>query len=343
MRVLVTGGAGYIGSVLVRKLIAKGDTVRVVDCGLFGFDHLAPEAELIRRSVLDFDRSWLDGIDAVVHLAGLSNDPMAAFSPSLNYIFNAAGAGIVAQATAEAGIGRFVFGSTCSVYGFNDGTEVDETFPVKPEFPYAISKVMGERLLTCLSGARFRPIVLRKGTVVGWSPRMRFDLIANAMVKTALLDGKIVVHNPLLWRPLLDIQDAADAYIRALEADAAVTGVFNVASGNYTVADVARVVEGVLAEFGIAVNVEVHHRPDIRTYRVDVSKARRTLGITASVGMEQTVRTMVREIRAHPSIDLNDSRYYNIEQFKRVLAREGIAVDGTRFRMPVPSPVAVGV
>jgi len=135
LRVLVTGGAGYVGSVLVPMLIDHGHQVRVVDWGMFGLHHLDPRAQLVEADVLDFQPRWLEGVEAVVHLAGLSNDPMAAFSPTLNYVLNAAGTAVVAQAAREAGIRRFVFSSTCSVYGFLPQGEADETTEVHPTFP----------------------------------------------------------------------------------------------------------------------------------------------------------------------------------------------------------------
>ncbi len=149
MRVLVTGGAGYVGSVLTRVLLDRGDRVRVVDCGFFGLDHVDSRAEVVPGSILNFAPEWLDSMDAVIHLAGLSNDPMAAFSPSLNYMLNAGGAAIVAQATKDAGIRRFIFSSTCSVYGLDESGPLDEEHATNPPFPYAISKLMAERLLTC--------------------------------------------------------------------------------------------------------------------------------------------------------------------------------------------------
>jgi len=139
VRVLVTGGAGFVGSVLTRVLIDRGYHVRVVDSGFFGLDHLDPRAQLIPGSVLEFDPGWLDGIDSVIHMAGLSNDPMAAFSPRLNYLLNAGGSAIVAQAAKDAGIRRFIFSSTCSVYGKDDSDAFDEEHPTRPSFPYAIS------------------------------------------------------------------------------------------------------------------------------------------------------------------------------------------------------------
>src|SRR5690349_19326810 len=134
MKILVTGGAGYVGSAVVKRLLDHGHVVRVVDSGFFGLDHLDRRAELIAGNILDFDGRWLDGVDAVIHLAGLSNDPMAAFSPSLNYLINAGGAALVAHAAKDAGIRRFVFGSTCSVYGFDDAAPLTEEHPTSPPF-----------------------------------------------------------------------------------------------------------------------------------------------------------------------------------------------------------------
>jgi nucleoside-diphosphate-sugar epimerase len=323
MNVLLTGGAGYIGSVLTRLLIDRGHQVRIVDCGFFGLDHVDLRAELIAGNILDFDREWLDGIEAVIHLAGLSNDPMAAFSPSLNYMVNAGGAAITAQAAKDAGIGRFVFGSTCSVYGLDDGEPLNEEHPTHPPFPYAISKLMAERQLGCLTDDRFRPITLRKGTVVGWSPRMRFDLVINAMIKSALVDGNIVVHNPRLWRPLIDVEDAAEAYVRALEADLGVTGVFNISSRNFTLAELGLVVADGLRKDGIDVTIHTENRTDVRSYRVSTTKAANVLKFTAKKPMSQTVTEVIKKAMAQPIAELEDPRYYNIRQMERLMS-EGL-------------------
>lgn len=326
MRVLVTGGAGYVGSVLVPMLITRGYGVRVVDCGMFGTEHVHPEAEVIVDDVLTIDKhaEWLDGVDAVIHLAGLSNDPMAAFSPSLNYMLNAAGTAIVAEAAKEAGVRRFIFGSTCSVYGLNDTADVGEEHPIEPTFPYAISKLMGERALVCLTDANFRPIALRKATVVGRSPRIRFDLVVNTMVKTALTQKKIVVHNPSLWRPLIDTEDAARAYIRALDADLSVTGVFNIAGSNYTIGRLADEVAAALRELGIDVPLDIQHRHDVRSYRVSMEKASLILDFRPSVSMRETVRRIVDQIRTEGITDFSDPRYHNVEQMKQVLSQEAM-------------------
>ena len=327
LRILVTGGAGFVGSVLTRILMDRGHSVRVVDCGFFGVEHLDSRAELVPGSILEFDRAWLNRIDAVIHLAGLSNDPMADFSPSLNYMLNAGGAAIVAQAVKDAGIRRFVFSSTCSVYGKDDSEPFDEEQPTKPSFPYAISKLMAERMLGCLTDAHFRPIILRKGTVVGWSPRMRFDLVTNTMVKTALGDRKITIHNPLLWRPLIDVEDAARAYLAALDADLSITGVFNVSARNYTLDELGQIVAQTLAEFGIHVQIEQQNRPDVRSYRVKTDKAEKVLGFKAEKPMAETVRDLVRNCLAN-SINLEDPGYYNILQMERLIAEGKLQHNG---------------
>jgi nucleoside-diphosphate-sugar epimerase len=320
VRVLVTGGAGYVGSALTHTLLDEGFRVRVVDCGFFGLDHVDSRAEVIAGSILDFAGEWLNGVDAVVHLAGLSNDPMAAFSPSLNYMLNAGGAAIVAQATKEAGIRRFVFSSTCSVYGLDDGDPLDEDHPTNPPFPYAISKLMAERMLACLTDDQFRPIILRKGTVVGWSPRMRFDLVTNAMVKSALTQNRIVIHNPALWRPLIDVEDACHAYVRALVADLSVAGVFNISSHNYTLDELGAIVVENLESFGVRPAVEIQNRPDLRSYRVRTDKAAEILKFRPKKPMAQTVREVAANAMKRPAGDLEHSRYYNIRQMERLMA-----------------------
>ena len=325
MRVLVTGGAGYVGSVLVPVLLDRGYRVRVVDCSMFGLAHVDPRAEVIAGDVLTFENFWLEDVDAVIHLAGLSNDPMAAFSPSLNYVLNAAGTAVVAHAAKEAGVARFILSSTCSVYGLNDASEIDEEHPAEPSFPYAVSKLMAERCLACLTDDGFRPIVLRKGTVVGWSPRMRFDLVTNAMIKSAFTEKVITVHNPSLWRPLIDVEDAARAYLRALDADLSVTGIFNIASENYTIGRLADEVASTLREFDIDVPLVINRREDLRSYRVSTSKAALILDFRPSISMRETVRRIVNNIMATSLSNFNDPLYHNVEQMKRVLPKDGMS------------------
>jgi nucleoside-diphosphate-sugar epimerase len=249
-------------------------------------------------------------------MAGLSNDPMANFSPKLNYEINAAGSALVAQTAKRCGVRRFVFSSTCSVYGFTEEQEVDEEWPAKPAFPYAISKLMAERALHCLADESFRPIILRKGTVIGWSPRMRYDLACNTMLKTALTEGKIEVFNPRIWRPIVDVTDAAAAYVRAVEVDADAWGAFNIAYDNFTVSQLAEDVNAMLEERGLAVPIIREDRQDARNYRVSTRRARSILGFAPKVSVRQSVAQMLDRIQAGIDADFDNPRHYNIDWMK---------------------------
>lgn len=321
MEVLVTGGAGFVGSVLVPMLLRRGCKVRVVDTGMFGLESLPAAIELIKGDVCEFKREWAEGVDAIVHLAGLSNEPMAEIRPDLNYLINCAGTAIVADAAKAVGVKRFVFASTCSVYGLADEDVVDETFQPKPRFSYGISKLMAERGLLCMEDKDFRPICLRKGTVIGWSPRMRFDLVLNTMIKSALTQGKITVHNPSLWRPLLEVRDAAEAYIRALDADLSLTGIFNVAHSNYTIGRLADEIADTLGEFEVNVTLDIQRRSDVRSYRVSTSKAEESLDFRPKVSMKEAVREIMRHIREGEIPNLNDPRFVSVEWMKLLMAR----------------------
>ncbi len=322
MKILVTGGAGYVGAVLTAALLERGYEVKVVDLLLWGRDHLAEGVEVIRGDVSKFDPAWLDGIDSVIHLAGLSNDPMADFSPALNFIYNAAGAAIMAFACKKAGIRRFILASSCSVYGYTAGVEMNEETAICPSFPYAISKLMAERAVTCLAGDDFWPIILRKGTINGWSPRMRYDLVVNTMVKSALTQGKIVVSNPSLWRPLIDVQDVAQAYIRALDTPEGTTGVFNIAYDNFTIGRLADEIAARLRNhWKISVPVEIHRRRDSRNYRVSWQKAYEILDFRAKISIGESVDNIMTHVtELHECNDFDNPRYTNVEWFKLKLA-----------------------
>ena len=168
---------------------------------------------------------------------------MAEFSPSKNFVFNAAAPAYLAYIAKKAKVRRFVYACSCSVYGYTVDELYDETRPAVSSYPYGISKLQGEQAALQLADENFSVISLRKGTVSGYSPRMRLDLIVNTMFKSALRDGVITVNNPAIWRPILSIQDASSAYIRAVEASPSISGIFNIASGNYTVGEVADLVK----------------------------------------------------------------------------------------------------
>src|SRR5687767_5555694 len=207
----------------------------------------------------------LQPFDVVVFLAGLSNDPMADFSPARNFIENAAAPGYLCYAARKAGVRRFVYASSCSVYGFTQGEPQDESARTLSEYPYGISKLHGEHACRTLANDSFSVIALRKGTVCGVSPRKRFDLLLNTMFKTAMVEGVIRVNNAKIWRPVLAIEDAVDAYVRAIEAPPHISGTFNLASANVTVGQAAeQVMFGIRKHLNRSVRLELHQREDVR-------------------------------------------------------------------------------
>src|SRR3954466_648617 len=249
-RIVAAGCAGYIGCVLVPRLLARGYDVRVLDRLYFGEEPLAgfrDRIELVVADVRDLPDSAFEGIDGVINLSGLSNDPTAEFDPEANWQMNALATETLGAMCVERGIERFVFASSCSLYdGLPPGMH-DETAPIAPRAAYATSKRYGEEALLKLADRGLVPVLLRNGTVYGYSPRMRFDLVVNTFVKDALLNGRLLLHGGgWMWRPLVDVRDVSDAMIAAFEAPAEkVRGqIFNVLHSNYQIRELAMLVAG---------------------------------------------------------------------------------------------------
>lgn len=320
MRVLVAGGAGYVGCALIPKLLERGYEVDVVDLFWFG-NALPPEVQIVHRDIFDLQVSDLKDYTQVIFLAGLSNDPMAEFAPSKNFIFNAAAPAYLCYIAKQAKVKRYIYAGSCSVYGYTENELFDEDRPVSSSYPYGISKLQGEQAVMQLIDKDFSVIALRKGTVSGYSPRMRFDLIINTMFKCAMQDGVIRVNNPAIWRPILSIEDAAMAYVRALEANESLSGIFNIASGNHTVGEVADlVVLTIEQELGTRIGLDIKRIKDIRNYKVSIERARNIL----SFHPHHTVQSIVRNLIENMSKcnDWDNPRYYNIEVFKRLDEKE---------------------
>ncbi|HEV2037790.1 MAG TPA: SDR family oxidoreductase, partial [Candidatus Eremiobacteraceae bacterium] len=245
MKILVTGGAGYIGAVLCERFLDAGHHVRVLDRLYWGrkpIERLIERIELVQADVRTFDASALDGIDGVVHLAGLSNDPTAEYNTQANWEMNATATEKLAHACRTRGIRRFTFGSSASIYdGLGDGM-FDESARVEPRGAYSQSKFAAEKSLLAAAGATFGPVILRQGTVYGFSTRMRLDLVVNTFIKDALLSGKLFLHGGgWMWRPLVDIHDVAEAHLRCIEAPAgSLSGeIFNVVHDNFQIRQLA--------------------------------------------------------------------------------------------------------
>lgn len=316
MKILVAGGGGFIGSVLVPLLQEHGYDVDVADLLWFG-NHLPEGTPIIQRDLFSLDIDDLKGYDQLVFLAGLSNDPMAEYKPAMNFVQNGAVPSYLAFIAKKAGVRRFVYASTCSVYGYTVNELYDETRPVTCGYPYGISKLQGERGVMQLQDDKFSVIALRQGTVCGYSPRMRFDLIVNTMFRAAIKDGMITVNNPAIWRPLLDVRDTSSAFLRAIQADYAISGVFNVAHDNYTVGQVGDLVKDQVEELtGKKVKITVNQQQDFRNYKVTCERAKTYLGFLPKYGIGDMVKSMHAHLGDYG--DFTKTEYYNIQVFKKL-------------------------
>ena len=346
-RVLVVGGAGYVGSVLTEELLARGYSVRVFDrlyFGDIGLQSVRDRVDLVVGDMRTMDPSVLEGVEAIVNVGGLSNDPTAEYNPEANVEMNTTATVALAEAARAAGVSRYIFASSASIYdvGVSDVTKdvlFDERIPVSPRAAYSSSKFEAEQMLLRMADTQFCPVILRKGTIFGWSPRMRYDLVVNTFVRDALSKGEITIHyGGEMWRPLVDIRDACRAYIAAIEAPAEkVSGeVFNIVYRNFRISELALRVREALRSIGVKAEII----PDfgytgVRSYRVSGEKAERVLGIKPEVGLQESVVHMVREIRAHGYMDWDNPRYYNIRWMKLLQEADRIiAITGSVFGAP---------
>jgi len=320
MKILIAGGAGYIGSVMIPKLLERGYNVDVIDLFWFG-NHLPKEVGAINKDIFELCEDDVKDYDQVIFLAGLSNDPMAEFSPAKNFISNASAPAFLCYVSKRAGVKRFIYAGSCSVYGYTVNELYDENSPAISNYPYGISKLQGEQAVIQMIEEGFSVIAFRQGTVCGYSPRMRLDLVVNTMFKTALTEKAITINNPAIWRPILSINDAAMAYIRAIEANETISGIFNIASGNYTVGEIGDLVKaGVKKYLGLNVDLNIKHIKDFRNYKVSFDKAKKVLSFHPQFGVESIIKDLVDNIKKFE--DFNNPNYYNIKVFKKILARK---------------------
>jgi nucleoside-diphosphate-sugar epimerase len=316
MKILVAGGAGYIGSALVPLLIDRGYEVVVVDLLWFG-NHIPASVKVIQKDVFDLQQSDVAGYDQVIFLAGLSNDPMAEFSPSLNFVYNASAPAYLAYLAKMAEVKRFIYAGSCSVYGYTVNELYDEQAPAISKHPYGISKLQGEKAVVQLVEKGFSTICFRQGTVSGYSPRMRLDLIVNTMFKSALETGAITINNPSIWRPILSIDDACNAYIRAVEASDEISGIFNIASGNYTVGETADIVRGVIEKrLNRDIRLVIKHIQDFRNYKVSIDHAVNVLSFKPKHDAESIVGNLIDNLEKFN--DFANPNYYNIKVFQQM-------------------------
>lgn len=276
--ILITGGAGYVGNVVVRALLNKGYKVRVFDKLIFTKDSLRDirdKIELVKGDIRNINSDIMDGVDGIIHLAGFSTEPTSQYNPRYTDLLNHIATEDLAKKAKQKGIKRFIFASSCSVY-FTYTTSLNpkeskESDSVNPISPYSLSKRAAEQALLELTDENFRPTILRKGTIYGLSPRMRYDLVLNSFTKDAFLKRKLTVNaGGKIWRPMVDIQDIAQAYIKALELPLDKVGgkIFNVCSKNWNIGELAKYVQKVLKQRkGVDVDINIEPAGITRNYK----------------------------------------------------------------------------
>lgn len=336
MRVFVTGHRGYVGSLLAPMLQAAGHEVTGCDSDLYracDFGGAPAPVPGLARDIRDLTPADLEGQEAVIHLAGLSNDPLGDLDPGLTRAINTEATLALGAAAKAAGVGRFLFSSSCSNYGAAPGDEwLTEEAPLNPVTPYAVSKVESEAGLDRLADAGFAPVYLRSGTAYGLSPRIRFDLVVNNLAAWAMATGEVRLKSDgSAWRPLVHAADMALAFLMALEAPRAAVHrqAFNVGRNAdcMRIRDLAAIVQAAIPGSRITFSGEAS--PDARTYRVDCSKIARVLGYVP----RRTVADGVAELRdafAREGVgvaEFEGPRYQRVAHIRHLLASGELAAD----------------
>lgn len=320
--VLITGGAGYVGSIITRKLLDNGYNVRLLEKFTFGLDSIKdiinhPNLEIIIGNLLekeDVDKS-LDGeLDSIIHLAAIVGDPACAVRADLAVETNFVGTMRLARQAKESGIRNFIFASTCSVYGSSESGILTETSELNPVSLYAETKIDAESGLLGLAGQEFKPIMLRFGTLYGISPRMRFDLVINTLTKKLFMEGKCIIFGGDQWRPFVHVSDIANVLEKimiSLESKD-LDNVYNVGSTkeNYQMRDVGKLFEEHFPDKNIEYVEEVK---DKRSYHVDFSKLEKELNFTNTKTVTDGIIEIKKALTDGVFKNPMDIKYYNYQ------------------------------
>ncbi len=341
-KILVVGGAGYIGSVLSRELLNKGYSVKIFDRLYFGEEgikEIRPQIDLVVGDMRQFPPSVLDDVSAVINLGGLSNDPTAEYNPQANYEMNTLSSTYIANICRERGVRRYVFASSCSVY-FSPEKKVEdiiftEDTKIQPSSVYSISKYEAEKNLLSLTSDDFSPVIIRIGTAFGFSPRMRYDLVVNTFIKDALSRGYITLHSKgEMHRPLIDVREVANAFIVFLaEKEEKIKGqTFNLLSQNWKISALAEEIKHILS--GMRIKMDIRTSPycaDKRSYQVSNKKMESYL-IKPTITLSDSVKDLIEKINQYNFTDFDHPKYYNIKWMKLLEEAEKIVkITGSIF------------
>lgn len=329
--VLVTGGAGYVGAVLIPRLIREGYNVKVLDLYLYGEDVLDsvknfPNLEQIKGDIRDQDllRKSLAGVDAVIHLACISNDPSFELNPDLGKSINFDAFEPLVKISKQNGVKRFIYASSSSVYGVSDEPDVTEDHPLRPMTDYSKFKALCEPILLDQQSDNFTAVVIRPATVCGYSPRQRLDLSVNILTNHAINTGKIKVFGGSQKRPNLHIEDMVDLYVQLLkEPDQRIAGkIFNAGYQNLQIAKIASVVQSVVEQEmpeKAPLEVVTTSTDDLRSYHISSEKISRELGFIARRTIENAVSDLCQAFKDGKLPDsMTHSRYFNIKKMQEV-------------------------
>jgi len=321
-KVLVTGGAGYVGAVLVPKLLESGYNVKVIDTMWFGkecLDSVKDKCEIIKGDIRDYKLvdECLNGIDYVIHLAAISNDPCSDLNPEITKQVNFEATKELVKRAKEKGVKRFIYASSSSVYGIKEEPNVTEELPLEPLTIYSQTKVWAEEVVKQANDENFTTVIIRPATVCGYSPRLRLDLTVNILTEHAINKGKITVFGGEQKRPNIHIEDITDYYIQLLKTpkEKIAGKIFNAGYENHALIEIAEMVKKVV---GKQIKIERTETKDLRSYRISSEKIKKELGLEPKKTILDAVADLKEAFDSGLIPNSSDTIYRNIERMKEL-------------------------